>query len=213
MPIAIIVGMKSEAALVAAPVACSGGITAKAEILARKLLADGADALVSFGIAGGLAPGLVPGDIVVGTEVDGIPCDPEWTARLCAALPEAKPGLVRGVDLAAATVEAKAVLHLGGALAVDMESGAVARVCAELGKPFAVLRAVADPYDRALPAAVLCGLDAEGNPRPFKVMAELLRRPSELPGLIRVARDSQAALSALGAAARRLGPALGHQLA
>ncbi|MGE5504698.1 MAG: nucleoside phosphorylase [Actinomycetota bacterium] len=211
MPIAVVVGMKSEAALVAVQVVCSGGVTARAEALARRLLAEGASGLLSFGIAGGLAPALMPGAIVVGTEVDGIPCDPAWTERLHATLPEAVAGPVRGVELAAASPEAKAALRIGGALAVDMESGAVARVCQEAGKPFAVLRAVADPYDRGLPVAALSGLDGDGNPRPFKVMAELLRRPSDLPGLIRVALDSRAALLALGAAARRLGPALGHQ--
>src|SRR4051812_47660360 len=60
----IVVGMAAEARIARRsgfPVATLSG--------ARALLADGADGLISFGIAGGLAPGLRPGTLVVATEV------------------------------------------------------------------------------------------------------------------------------------------------
>ncbi len=216
MIVAAIVGMKSEAALLPAgiPVACAGGVTARAEALARDFIAGGAQALVSIGIAGGLDPSLRPGDIVIGSgvETEGgvIGCDLPWRDRLLAALPGARSGLVFGSAVAAATVAHKqALFQRRGALVVDMESGAVAKAAAAAGLPFAVIRAVADPAGRALPASAMAGLDAEGNARPGAVMLGLLRRPRDLPGLIRVGLDSGRALSALGDALKVVGPTLG----
>jgi hopanoid-associated phosphorylase len=184
--------------------------------LAEELLDAGAAGLVSFGIAGGLAPSLRPGDLVVATGVMSngriLDADPAWQSRLHALLPASLKGLVQGEIEIAATPERKIALHrASGALVVDLESAAVAEVCALAGKPFAVIRTVADPAERRLPTLVLDALDEEGSPLPMKVAAGLLRRPFELPGLIRVGLDSRAALLALGAAVSRLGPTFGFQ--
>jgi hypothetical protein len=76
-----------------------------------------------------------------------------------------------------------------------MESAVIARS----GIPFAVLRAVADTADETLPPAAAEGLDEAGNPAPWRVMRALLRRPGDLPGVIRMGLRSQAALRALRA--------------
>lgn len=217
--VGFVVGMRSEAALLPAvyPIACSGGIPAKAKRLAEELLAAGASGLVSFGIAGGLAPMLRPGDLVIAAGVatnDGrtLATDPAWLLQLLERLPGAVSGLIYGDVAIAATPERKSQLYATtGALAVDLESAGVATVCHAAGKPFAVIRAVADPANRRLPSLALDALDADGRALPMKVAAGLLRRPFELTGLIRVGLDSRAALSALGAAVGRLGPALSFQ--
>ena len=216
MTLAIIVGMKSEAALLpcAAMVACAGGVTARAEALAKAFVAQGATALVSFGIAGGLDPALAPGDLVIGSGVETpegvVDCDSAWAGRLLAVLGKARSGLVHGSPIAAATVEHKrGLFQRHGALVVDMESGGVARAAKAAGLPLCVIRAVADPADRALPVAALAGLDEQGNARPWPVIKGLLRRPGDLPGLIRVGLDSQRALSALRDLVQIVGPTLG----
>jgi hopanoid-associated phosphorylase len=217
--VGFVVGMRSEAALLPAayPVACSGGIPAKAKRLAEALLEAGAPGLISFGIAGGLAPMLRPGDLVIANGVtigDGrtLAADPVWMLQLLERLPGAVSGTIYGDTAIAETPERKGQLYATtGALLVDLESAAVAEACHAAGKPFAVIRAVADPAGRRLPSLALDALDAEGRPLLMKVAAGLLRRPFELPGLIRVGLDSRAALSALGAAVGRLGPALSLQ--
>lgn len=216
MIVAAIVGMKSEAGLLPLGilVGCAGGVTVRAEALARGFIADGATALISIGIAGGLDPALQPGDIIIGSGVetrDGvIDCDPRWRDRLLAALPGARAGLVFGSAEAVVTASRKqALFQKRGAAIVDMESGAVARVAAAAGLPFAALRAVSDPAGRALPRSALVGLGPEGDTKPLAVMAALLRRPQDLPGLIRVGLDSKVGLSALGDALKVIGPTLG----
>ena len=218
MMIGAIVGMVAEAKLLPPSVrtVCSGGDPVRARQLAEQLLAEGADGLISFGIAGALRPGLPPGTLVVAERVmaDGVvlDADPNWIMALRERLPSAIGGLIHGGDRVVADAVAKRALHeAGGAVAVDLESGAAAAACAAAGKPFAVLRTIADPAARGVPEAALVGLDAHGRTTPLKVLAALLRRPWDLPALIRVGLDTGAALRALGGAAGVVGPTLGFQ--
>ncbi|MDQ2104696.1 phosphorylase family protein, partial [Azospirillum isscasi] len=96
MTAAILTGMALEARLArraGLPVACAMGDTAAA-VAAQRLLEDGACGIVSFGVAGGLAPDLGPGSLVVATAVadgDGAvygACR-SWHDRLSGALPQA----------------------------------------------------------------------------------------------------------------------------
>lgn len=208
--IGFLVGMRSEARLLAGrQVRCSGGRIVRARELARQLLDEGAEGLISFGIAGGLAPALATGSLVVATSVVAgerrFDADAGWRERLCAALPGAVVGIVAGSPGVVATADAKAALHTRhGAIAVDMESGAVAEACVRAGKPFAVLRAIADPAGRGIPALAMLGLGPDGETRALAVAAGLLRSPGDLPALIRLGRDTRAALAALAEAARAI---------
>lgn len=179
-------------------VGISGGDTARALKLSRHFLTEGASGLLSIGIAGGLASNLPPGTVVVATSVDDIECDQAWSDALAARLPHARRGKIIGSTVAITSPATKASLFdQTRALAVDMESGAVAQAAHEMGKPFAALRVIADSAERALPASALVGLGPDGKTRPLAVMASLLRHPGDLPGLLHVARDSQKAMRVL----------------
>jgi adenosylhomocysteine nucleosidase len=209
----ILTGLAKEAEIarrISPLVACAASDPARAERLARDLVGQGATALLSFGIAGGLAPELATGDLVIGTVVAtgqaAYPCDPELAARLGALLPGAVRGDVWGGDVIVDTAAAKARLHRdSAAVIVDLESAAVAMAAAEAGLPFGVLRAVADPAAHGLPPAALVGLDAEGRPAIGPVLRALARSPGQLPALIRLGRQSGTAMKALLSAAGRLG--------
>jgi len=220
--VAVVVGMAVEAGcldgLPPVRIACSGGRPDVARERAERLVADGATALVSFGIAGALVPGLAPATLllppaVVGPSGEMFTVDAAWHARVALAAARSGQPLVTtarlaGSDLAVTTVAAKAALALAtGAAAVDMESHMVAAVAREHRLPLLVLRAIADPAERAIPAPALVGLGPEGEARPLAVALRLLTAPWTLPALIRLAADSQAGLAALGQAVRRLGPA------
>src|SRR4051812_34799807 len=158
MTLGVVTGMRAEAAIVRRHtklMASTGGRLLVADAKAGELLEHGATALLSFGIAGGLAPDLAPGTLVIGTAVvvrhATLQCDAVWCARLAAALPDARSGLVLGGDRILGEAAQKAALFKRtNALAVDLESGGVARVASTAGVPFVVLRAIADPAARDL---------------------------------------------------------------
>lgn len=173
--------------------------------------AAAAECLVSFGIAGALAPHLRAGDIVLSTEV--IDDDRRWLsserlrpqiAGLARELAAAE-GPVLGARLVVATkADKRRAWQDTGALAVDLESVVVARAAAALGIPFVVLRAIADPASRALPPAALLPLTESGRPDVGQILASVMRRPQQLPTLFGVAREARQALAALVGPARAL---------
>jgi hopanoid-associated phosphorylase len=209
-PLGFVCGMVVEAACIDAAskirqqqarIHITGGVADSAAEGARAHVAAGVRALVSFGLAGGLDPSLSPGDLVGGTFVwraDGPPIDAaalDGDMRFVA-------GGIAGVDAPVVSVAAKTALRAASrAIAVDMESHAVAAVAAAAGLPFYVVRAIADPASRAVPAAALAGLGPDGRRQPFGVLVGLLVNPAQIPGIVRLAGDSRAALRSLARAA------------
>jgi hopanoid-associated phosphorylase len=195
----VVVGLKSEAALLPPGVRCvvSGGDPARL----ASLWPEDATAALSFGIAGGLAPGVATGEVIVASALwEGgatRAVDAAWSATLQARC-KARPGVLAASDTLLANAAAKAALHqASGALAVDMESGVAWRFAQARGLPFAALRAVADGPEDVLPEAAAVGLNPDGSPAPGRVLRALLRRPGDLPALLRLARASAAAHAAL----------------
>lgn len=215
----IIVGLASEARLAAGlgNVFCSAARPDQARAGALQLIAQGCDALLSFGIGGGLDPELVPGSLVIAEAVicpDGSlhATDRPWRDRLYSSLALLEPiiGVVMGSDQALSGPAAKRLLRQKtGAILVDMESQAVAEAAAAHSLPFMILRAIADPATRGLPQSALVGLDEAGNPRLGAVLAKLLSRPWEIPALIRLGLDSRAAHETLQRVAKILNPSHG----
>jgi adenosylhomocysteine nucleosidase len=202
--IGAVVGLAAEARL-ARRLGLAAGIGSEG---AQSLIASGVSGLVSFGIAGGLAPDLRCGTIVLASAVrmiDGATTavDGEWRRRLAAAAPSFVDGVMLGADAIVADPAEKALLHRAtGAAAVDLESHRVAAAATAAGIPFVILRAIADGADRALPPAALVPLAPEGRVDLRAVLCETLRRPRQIPQLLRVAQDTATALRALAHAGR-----------
>lgn len=199
------------------PILCAGASGTRAAQFARALVGAGARGLVSLGLAGGLDPGLAAGtlllaDCVVLPDGSRIQTDPGWRERLAARLRPALPLVtapLAGCDVAVTSRHEKARLReRSAAAAIDMESHGVARLAAEFGLPLLVIRVVADPTDQAIPAAALAGLRADGTVSAVAVLVALARRPADIPELLRLARQSAAALAILGRAVRLAGPGL-----
>ncbi len=217
MPIGVLTGLRAEAAVLRhtdAVVAVSGGDAGRAHGLVQKMIAEGVDALASFGIAGGLAPGIAPGTLIAASGVitprGFIACDRDWHAWLTARLPDAAAGTVLGSDRILATAAEKRLRHAEtGAIAVDMESHVVALVAVGAGLPFIALRAIADPADRDLPQAALLALTPDGRIAVGAVLRSLARSPGQLPALLRAGRDTRAALGALLRGSAALGRGFG----
>jgi hopanoid-associated phosphorylase len=174
----------------------------------------GGAGIISIGIAGGLAPGLVPGDWVVasGVVAEGIrvPTNPSWSNRLLKALPSAVYADISGVDAPVVARADKHALHRSaGTVAVDMESHIAAKIAARHNVPFAACRVIIDPAERTLPPAALVGVRPDGRADVPAVMRSLCQEPQQLFALLRVVADARAARSALYRGRKRLGDNLG----
>jgi hopanoid-associated phosphorylase len=178
--------------------------------------AGDADAVISMGLCGALAPELKPGDWVVGTRVLPSPerildADAEWAATLLRAFPRAHSGIVLGSDAMIAEAVAKRAAHEAtGAIAVDMESHIAGAVAARHGLPFAVARVVSDAADRSLPKAAQAGMAADGRMDIGAVLKALAADPRQLPALIRVGAEAGTAFRRLRRGRDFLGPGLGR---
>jgi adenosylhomocysteine nucleosidase len=203
-----VVGLRAEARLLAgAPVAVAigGGSPGGARLAAQRLVAQGAGALLSFGLAGGLNPALPPGALLIPRGViergETYLCDAALLRRLGGPNREA---IAASDRIAATAAEKRALFEASGADAVDLESGALAQVARQAGLPFAVLRAVADPAERALPPAALVALDPGGQIALRALLASLLKRPGQVAALLALAADAAKARATLRRALRRL---------
>ena len=182
----VVVGMAFEARIAAGlgvPIVCGGDGQHLAASLARAMAA-GCGGLISFGVAGGLAPHLKPGNCVIGSAIldngTSLPTDARWAQRLMRILPNTVHGPILGVREPIAHADDKAALHREtGALTVDMESHVVARAAARHRVPFAAMRVVVDPVERTIPRSALAGTRPDGTIDPLAVMRSLLRRPRD----------------------------------
>ncbi len=203
----IVVGLASEAKIarkLSPNVLCSGGRPEVAGRQALELIRSGATTLMSFGIAGALAPTLRNGSRVIATEVltefDRYP-----GVATSAKLIRGHAGAIFGSWEIVPTAESKAALFARtGALAVDMESGPVAKVAMEHNVPFIALRTIADTARRGLPPAAMIELTADGRPQIMKVLWSVVSKPAQIPTLIHTARATGKALRSLRRAVRRL---------
>jgi adenosylhomocysteine nucleosidase len=190
--------------------AVSGIGGAAAALAARRLADAGVTSLVSWGMAGGLDPVLSAGTIclpnaVISARGARFATDPHWRELLRAAI--AAPGsVVDGMLLSSASaidgVAAKAAaFRETGAVAVDMESLAVAEIAATHGLPFVAVRVIVDTAADVLPPAVV-DASSSGQVELWRLLRGLVRSPAAIPALLRLARRYRAANRSLVAVAR-----------
>ncbi len=227
--IGLVVAMASEAALLAPsprpglslPLAAgvklrlSGMGPEAAGAAASELVTEGVEALAVFGVAGGLDPDYAKGSLICASEVcatDGsrYATDPAWRQALhLATRGQCRAAPLLGSPVALSTpADKQAAAQRYGAVAVDMESAAVAAVAAAHRKPLLVVRAIADEAGDVLPLPLQQAVDVLGRPRPWKMLGTLLSHPGLLPVLPGLARRMQLATRALQQVVRQTGPDL-----
>ena len=170
---------------------------------AQSLIGRGAECLVSFGLAGALAPGLKTGMIVIPDHVilpngDVHHCNAALVEILRARFPKAVGGALLASSGIVPTSGAKREQHeRTKAVATDMESAAVAKAAATHAMPFCVFRVVADTAADTLPPAAQNGLKADGTTAYGEVLGSILRDPGQVPALVRLALVSRTAMGVL----------------
>lgn len=215
--IGVVCGLKSEAlsivyALTRADIddrfvriEISGASAERAEMLSRKLVDEGAAAIVSVGLSGALADELKTGEVFVADAVITLAGDRyDVSDQIREEFKQVKAedsvfrGVTIGTDAIIADVEEKAKLgQTHNAVAVDMESHRVAKIAQESNIPFAVIRAIADGADRAIPPAALDAVTEEGKAKSMSVLLKALKSPGQLSGLIGLGADAALAQKVL----------------
>jgi hopanoid-associated phosphorylase len=198
-----VTGLAKEAEIVgvADVVAVAGGGDAS---LADKLNALHGDirGVISIGLAGALSPHLNVGAVVIADRVltgaESWDCHEAWRVRLMSRLPQAHQGQIFGSDVMIEKPETKSGLYdATGALAVDMESQVAARFASARDLPLAVLRVISDDASHVLPPAALVAMKPDGGIALGRVLGSILKRPGQVPALVRTARSSNKAFAEL----------------
>ena len=171
--------------------------------------------MISFGIAAGLAPGRAAGaTCLVGREVvhegRSYSTDADWAARLEEGdRPAACHDCRRRSALLTSVCEKRALHAHSGAVAADMESHIVARLAAQHGLPFAVLRVIADPAEQDIPPAALAGMASDGGIDVRAVLSLAGEGPGSCRGCFASPPIRGRAVAALLRCHNLLGPGLG----
>ena len=172
--------------------------TAIRAVSAAELSASRLEAVVATGLCGGLDLNLRENDIVVATEVlaasknERYPCAPVTCERNFTS------GLVLTQDRIAITAAEKAELAQTGAIAVDMESAAIAAHAKRARLPFACIKVVSDRADEPLVIDFNQMRDPEGRIARGKIALYALTHPNKIAGLFALRRRANEAARVLG---------------
>lgn len=191
----------------------SGAGAENAALAAETLVKDGVTQLISWGCAAGIDAVVQSGDLILATQCVAVDnqifnSDPNWVARVKALVPGSikvyGSTIAESKAIVASSAEKAQIAQVTGAVALDMESSAIARVAQGRGLPFLVIRAVADPLAMALPKAVSHALNNQGEVNLARLLAYLCLHPSELPALIRLGLHFNSAKTTLKLLAKQL---------
>ena len=174
--------------------------------------------VISTGVAGALAPGLRAGDLVIADRLlmEGSQDSSfDEIARLAPDAAQSVQDTLRRAGLTCSTgalLTAKRVLANAeakgsaygrtGAIAVDMESAAIAAEFAVSAVPFVCIRAVIDEAGDEIPGAELP--DETGRVAPLKAAAYFLKNPGALARVPTMLRNLSRATFAIAAALEAL---------
>lgn len=176
-------------------VTLSGAGSENASAAAQGLIDKGAKQLISWGCAGALAPHLKAGDLLIPSAIltkDNIQLTSQlnWSNQIIAQL---EPGikcyngrLFESVAVISLAHDKAEQYQQTAALAVDMESGAVARIAKQANIPFVAIRSIADLANQDLPKVIAHAMTDKGVISIPKLMFYLCSHPTELPGLIKL---------------------------
>jgi adenosylhomocysteine nucleosidase len=192
--------------------ALSGIGRAAAAAAAQALVDAGVSALMTFGMAGGLDPALTPGSVVIPCELISsaggrFAANRAWREQVAAevrALRAVSEGnLLTSTHAIQTPADKAAAFRTTGAVAVDMESAAVAEIAAKHNLPFIAVRVIVDTAADMLPRAVVAA-SLSGKVRIARLIGGLIVAPREIAALIRLAQRYRIAMRSLHAIGTQL---------
>lgn len=195
-------------------VAYSGAGPNNALLAAELLVAKGAARLMSWGCAAALSASLKPGDLILADKlIDAgnieMAVNADWYSytknRLAKFVVVHSGSLAESISIVSSSMDKKQLHSITGAVALDMESIAIAKVARQYNLPFLSIRVIADPVNMNLPLAINYSLNGRGEIVLRKLLLFLFLHPAELPGLIKLGLHFNAAKKTLKSVANHLG--------
>ncbi len=191
----------------------SGAGAENARKSAELAVAKGATKLMSWGCAAALSPDLKMGDLVLADSLMSadefeMPVNATWHQHtkniLDSEVVAYKGALIASKEIISTAQAKQALFEKTGAIALDMESVAIAQVAQHYALPFLAIRTVADPSTMDLPNAVLKALNENGEIEITKIIGSLVFNPKEIPHLIQLGQYFQLAKRTLSRVAKQL---------
>ena len=194
-------------------VAYSGAGPINAQSAAELLVAEGATRLMSWGCAAALSASLKPGDLILADKlIDAgnveMAINADWYSyaknRLAKFVVVHGGCLAESINIVSSSTDKKQLHSITGAVALDMESIAIAKVARQHTIPFLAIRVIVDPVNMNLPLAINHSLNDRGEIVLGKLLLFLFLHPAELPGLIKLGLHFNAAKKTLKSVAKHL---------
>lgn len=191
----------------------SGAGADNAHAAAELLIQHGATQLISWGCAAALSPNLQSGDLVLATAIISlenprISINSAWHNKinglLTGKLTVHQGELLSSKVLINTCQEKQQLFEQTHAIALDMESYAIAEVAQNHTIPFLAIRVIADTATMALPKAVTYSLNSDGEVQLQKLLGYLLKHPSEIGQLIKLGNSFNRAKKRLLIIAKQL---------
>jgi hopanoid-associated phosphorylase len=192
--------------------AFSGTGPENAKNASQLLIKKGAKRLISWGCAAALKANLKPGDLVLPQILH---CENkqqlsltspwfQYTLEQLSSLNPSTGSLAESSVIVAKSSDKKTLHKQTRAIALDMESIAIARTAIKNNLPVLVIRCIADPLTMNLPDAVSYALNKQGDVVLAKLLWFLLTHPTELPSLVKLGLHFNAAKNKLKLVAEHL---------
>lgn len=183
-----------------------------AERATKNLISQGVTHLISWGCAAALSPNLKPGHLVLASgirsEDQHFNTDLDWMQHLHQLLSPnlnlSVANLAASKQLVATRQQKQQIFQETGAVALDMESGAIAELAEINNLAFVAIRAIADPASMNLPNAIAHSLNDNGQVVLTRLLTYLISHPWEIPGLIKLGLHFNAAQKTLKIVAKQL---------
>ena len=171
----------------------------------QDLIKKGVSILISWGCAGALLPGISPGDLILPeliiTRDRTITADIKWHAHFYSTLKKHlninTGALVQHKNILATPRDKRSLASKYNAVAVDMESGAIAEAACLANIPFLAIRAISDTADMTIPLSATEAADASGQIHTMHLFMKVLKNPVDMPRLFRLALTFNAAKDTL----------------
>jgi len=191
---------------------CSGIGAENARQASQQLIDKGVTRLISWGCAAALDSQLQAGDLVIPKilhciDHQELSIDNPWRDHALTVLSALNPRtekLIESTKLVAQSTDKQTLYQSTQAIALDMESVAIANIAITNNIPILVIRAIADPASMSLPQAISYALNQQGLVNLPRLLRFIACHPGEIPALAKLGLHFQQAKNKLKCVAKQL---------